>query len=432
MKKQNGLSRHRSIRFPHMIKTETLKGTSIELTNFFFRYGANIYVFTYEKNGEKKHTFIDTGYASHGGLIFPILEKNHIRLKNIENILITHRHPDHSGLAADLAGISGARILAHENFKHFVEGHISEGERRWLGKFDPTRMKTCRMEYLFTGNDNGFIRIRGIDFPLADQAIDMGDEGRLTIITVPESDSTHSPDQIAILYSPRKIPYVNENIPENNGFKPTDEMIFAGDLWLMRGPIFEKSLRSIPLTLKFLYFKIRDLLSGQKENYPLPSEQDAKAKDALKQGFSLIRVKPGHGDEFLGSNIIPRSLLADRDLLIKLGYKMDDDKSLLMADRHAHTVKALRENAYADFIKTMHLWLEIGYTPENISKLLARIYREQAGGGSLVETDRKERKIRLRKALLQMSSEKTTPETLSPDCGDHLIRTERYPVTVIA
>ena len=412
MKTKDRSLKYRSIRFPHTVKTEILKGTTIQLTNFFFRYGANIYVFSYEKNGHKKHTFIDTGYATHRNVIFPILEENNIDLRDIENILITHRHPDHSGLAADLSETSGATIMAHENFKDFVEGKISEGERRWLGKFDPTRMKKCRVEYLFAGNADKFIPIGGIDFPVSNQVIDMGGEGTLSVITIPESELTHSPDQIAILYSPRKSPYVNENKPEKNGFRPTDEMIFAGDLWLMRGPIFEKSLRSLPLTLKFFYFKIKDLLSGEKEKYPLPSEQDAKAKDALKQGFSLIRVKPGHGDEFLGSNMIPKTLLANRDLLIKLGYQINDDKSLLSSKAMAEKVKDLREKAYADFVKTLNLWLDMGYSLDDISDLLVHIYREQTGGGPLVEEDRKERKKRLRQALSKLASEKAPSDSL--------------------
>ena len=175
MIEKNILPQKKSRRYPYSVKTERLNGTNIELSNFFFRYGANIYVLTYEKKGEKKHTFIDTGYASHQKHIFPVLEENNIDLKKIENIIITHRHPDHSGLAGTLAGISGGEILAHANFKDFVEGNISEAEKRWLGEFNPTLMKDARIDYLDPGNGNESIRIGGIDFPHSGKTVEMGD-----------------------------------------------------------------------------------------------------------------------------------------------------------------------------------------------------------------------------------------------------------------
>ena len=199
-----------------------------------------------------------------------------------------------------------------------------------------------------------------MDFPHSGKTVEMGHEGRLEILTIPESDLTHSPDQLIILYSPRKIPYVSQNCKENNGFRPSDEIIFSGDLWLMKGPVYERSLRSIPLTLKFFYFRLIDFVFGNKRINVLPSEQDAKTKDALKQGFSLIQVKPGHGEDFLGSNLIPRSLLAQRDLMIKLGLKMEGDKSVLQSNTFAPRINELRNKAYADFTDILNLWLELG------------------------------------------------------------------------
>jgi hypothetical protein len=44
---------------------EPLNDPDTTLTNFFFRYGANVYVLSYEKEGETRHTFIDAGDAPH-------------------------------------------------------------------------------------------------------------------------------------------------------------------------------------------------------------------------------------------------------------------------------------------------------------------------------------------------------------------------------
>jgi glyoxylase-like metal-dependent hydrolase (beta-lactamase superfamily II) len=396
--------------YPHNVTQERLEGTYTTLTNFFFRYGANIYVFTYEKNGKKLHTFIDSGYAAHHHKIFPILKKNGIDLKNIENIIITHRHPDHSGLAGLLAAESGATVLAHKNFKDFVEGNISAAEKMWLGALDTSSLKKCNVEYLHCNNGNGAFTISGVDFPRTGKTVEIGENCRLEILACPESSPTHSPDQLILLYSPRRTPFACGKTDE--AFRPFDEMIFAGDLWLMKGPIFEKNLRSLKLSMKFLLYRGMASVLRRNEIRRLPREQDAKAKDALKQGFCLIRVKPGHGDEFLGSNIIPKSILADRDLLIKFGFSMDENKSVLLSEALAPQIAGLREKAYVDFADILGLWMETGYSPDEIPGLLARIYMEQNGGGPLVEEDRKERRKRLKDMLIRLVSEKNESDDL--------------------
>ncbi|GAF98398.1 unnamed protein product, partial [marine sediment metagenome] len=132
--------------------------------------------------------------------------------------------------------------------------------------------------------------------------------------------------------------------------------------------------------------------------------QDSQAKEALKRGFSLVRVEPGHGEEFLGSRLIPGSLLADRDLLVELGYPMNTRTAILKSDELAPRVATIREQGYANFSKELSVWRDLGYTPEEITGLLARIYREQGSGGPLVEQDRKQRRIQLRDTLARANS----------------------------
>ena len=143
-----------------------------------------------------------------------------------------------------------------------------------------------------------------------------------------------------------------------------------------------------------------------------PRVQDSQAKDALKRGFCLIRVKPGHGNEFLGARIIPRSLLADRDLLVEFGYPLDASVSLLKSAEVAPRVAARREEAYVSFTNELVLWTELGYTPDEISKLLARVYREQTGGGPLVEDDRQERRERLKGLLTRLRADEAQPDSI--------------------
>jgi hypothetical protein len=123
-------------------------------------------------------------------------------------------------------------------------------------------------------------------------------------------------------------------------------------------------------------------------------------------------VKPGHGVEFMGSRIIPEGLLADRDILLKLGYSENTDKSILNTREMVSKVESLQEWAYTNFVKELHFWLELGYDRDEVSAFLARIYREQHGGTGQVENDRKQRRKILRATLNRLKADKTEREEM--------------------
>jgi hypothetical protein len=177
-------------------------------------------------------------------------------------------------------------------------------------------------------------------------------------------------------------------------------MLFSGDLWLMHGPFRGLGIGDIRrrLRLRVAHMMTQDRRTNHRE-------QDAAAKEALKRGFCLIRVKPGHGDEFLGTSIIPKGLLADRDILVELGYAADADKSLLRKSGIAHRVAEIREKAYSEFVDELRLWLELGYTQEDVGGLLARIYSEQSGGNGDVKKDRSQRRKRLVDILARLKGD---------------------------
>lgn len=394
----------------YRVTKEKLNGTNTELTSFFFNHGANFYVMSYEKEGIRKHTFIDAGDSQYRNQILSILIENDVNPDNIERIVITHRHTDHCGLADLLAKESGAKILVHSNFRSFVEGEIEPEERRWLGKFTPSRFKECDMEYLPQSARSEVLSIGGVDFPSLVEPIEIGEEGKLMILACPESTPTHSPDQVIILYSPNSRPHTYKQTDEDWG--TTDGILFSGDLWLMQGPVHKWNVRNVLRHLKYAFSRVKNLVLGKSTSQRNHREQDVKVKVALKKGFHLIRVKPGHGEEFIGSNIIPDSLLADRDLLQGLGYALDAKKSILRQRDLAPRIAALREQAYSNFVKELHFWIALGYTLSEISALLVRIYKEQSGKGALIEEDRKERRERLKETLTRLRDDEGESDDL--------------------
>jgi hypothetical protein len=382
---------------PYLVIKEKLAGTDACLTGFLFRRGGNVYVFSYQKEGVTKHTFIDSGDPRHRSQIFTILAENDINPVNIERIIITHRHIDHTGLADVLAEVSKAKILVHPGFRSFVDGEMDSHERIWFGDFQMAKLKKYNIEYLHQLDGLNSVNISGMDFPVLSEPIDIDGKGRLHILGCPDAIATHSPDQLILLYSARPNPF--QDIFQDS-LLPTDEIAFSGDLWLMHGPFHHLGFSDIP---RLLRFAIRSrFLGGHNRNH---REQDAAAKEALKRGFCLVRVKPGHGDEFIGSRIIPKGLLADHDILLELGYSPETDRSKLQEKEMVVKVADIKEKAYSSFVIELRRWLEIGYTPEDVSGLLVRIYREQSGGSKMVRNDRKQRKARLKDTLVRLSTD---------------------------
>jgi len=70
-------------------------------------------------------------------------------------------------------------------------------------------------------------------------------------------------------------------------------MVFSGDLWLMRGPIYDRKMKGFSFYFRRSLFRIRRFLAGKGWQSVMVIEQDLAVKEALKRHFSLVRVKPG-------------------------------------------------------------------------------------------------------------------------------------------
>lgn len=395
---------------PFKITKESLPGTGIDLTSFNCELGANFYAFSYKKAGVRKHTFIDSGDSRYRDQISSLLANSNIDIVNIERIILTHRHTDHCGLVDLLAEKSGAKIVVHSNFRGFIEGNINQEERRWLGSFNPSSLKECDIEYLSPSKQNGTINIYGLGFPHLSETLEIGDGGKLVILGCPESAFSHSPDQLLIFYSPVNGFFAHDKSTDT--YRWTDDILFSGDLWLMTGPIYHHSIRHFIHHIRHDLYHLRSVLSGNGTKHFNPREQDAEAKDALKRGFPLIRVKPGHGEEFLGSRIIPEGLLADRDLAVELGYTMNSTSLIKKSKDVENKINAMLEQAYTSFIDELLQWLRHGYSTSEVSDFLVRIYKEQSDGAALVKQDRIQRRKKLKETLVRLSHDEKVTDML--------------------
>jgi hypothetical protein len=262
--------------------------------------------------------------------------------------------------------------------------------------------------------------IGGVPFSLLGAPLDIGEGAKLEILGLPGDDlQTHTVDQLLFMYTPKNSPGTLQKI--GLGFRPTDEILFSGDLWLVHPPgFFDETMRGLITA---------DLIRERRRRFDF-RPQNRKEKDALKAGFDLITVKPGHGPEFLGSRLIG-TLLARRDFLVKLGFDENDKKDILNNPEFSKRIEGLKENAYRNFVEALKLWLKpldangFNYTVDEVSGFLQRIYQEQNGGGELVGQDRRERRTDLKNKLDRLKSDGQQPPELQMVAGTALALIEK-------
>jgi len=60
---------------PYKVVTEKLSDGKSDLKSFYFKLGANFYVFSYDNKGVRRHTFIDAGDLLHRNRMLAILRR---------------------------------------------------------------------------------------------------------------------------------------------------------------------------------------------------------------------------------------------------------------------------------------------------------------------------------------------------------------------
>ncbi len=88
---------------------------------------------TYIISGEKELLMFDTGWAGTFTMMCKALGEQGIKLQDIKYLLISHFHPDHMGLAGELAK-QGVTVVVMESQKAFVHSsdHILERDKRFV------------------------------------------------------------------------------------------------------------------------------------------------------------------------------------------------------------------------------------------------------------------------------------------------------------
>ena len=148
--------------------------------------GGNVYLLV---SGEEL-ALVDSGVAGDVVQIVAQLQKAGFALSQLQHIVLTHAHGDHTGGAPELVRRSGAKVLAHRVEAPFIErstpmpaASVSKRVMTWLSDNIMFRLLPCMVDQLLEDGET------------------IGALGGMQIIHAPG----HTPGSICLLQSERRI-----------------------------------------------------------------------------------------------------------------------------------------------------------------------------------------------------------------------------------
>lgn len=145
-----------------------------------------------------KLTIVDSGFEPDAKKILAELASMGRGPRDVETIVLTHGHQDHSRGAAKLKAATGAKLAAHQSEVEYVSGKK---------KYPPAKGAMR----LFTGILGAFVKVEPAEVELALS----GDErlGRLLVVHVPG----HTPGSIALLDAETKSVFSGDAVVSGKG-----------------------------------------------------------------------------------------------------------------------------------------------------------------------------------------------------------------------
>lgn len=121
-------------------------------------FSANIYFLL-----DSRLTIIDTGYKGKISRICREINRLGYSLSDVENIILTHHHIDHTGNLYKLKQLTGANIIAHADESPYIEGELPHfcpqvpGKKQFIKYF----LSTCPLPVDIRVKDGDILSILG-------------------------------------------------------------------------------------------------------------------------------------------------------------------------------------------------------------------------------------------------------------------------------
>ncbi len=121
-------------------------------------FSANVYFLM-----DSKLTIIDTGYKGMVSQICHEINRFGYSFSDVENIILTHHHVDHTGNLLKLKELTGANVIAHIDDAPYIEGRLPQPCPQALArlKFTEYFWNTCPVNVDIKVKDNDKLPIMG-------------------------------------------------------------------------------------------------------------------------------------------------------------------------------------------------------------------------------------------------------------------------------
>jgi len=166
---------------------------------------------------DKGWVMVDSGYNDKGSfdVLCSQLASLGISLKDIRWLLITHYHPDHSGLANRVRTASGARVVIHQDDWNILRNIVGSSEEwnihglvPWVRSLGvPSSELEIFQQTAMFGRDL-FPRGLEVDLLLQGEENPIGESGRLRAILTPG----HSPGHVCIYDEENKVLFSGDHV----------------------------------------------------------------------------------------------------------------------------------------------------------------------------------------------------------------------------
>jgi hydroxyacylglutathione hydrolase len=144
----------------------------------------------------KKITLIDTGVSGSEKYIFDYLKSIGRKASEINQVLLTHTHPDHIGALKVIKDETGCKVGVHKEEREWVENIDKQFSERPVPGFHNLVGGSCKIDFLLTDGET----------------IDLGNNQTIQVIHTPG----HSAGSVSFQIQPENVLITGDAIPVKN------------------------------------------------------------------------------------------------------------------------------------------------------------------------------------------------------------------------
>jgi glyoxylase-like metal-dependent hydrolase (beta-lactamase superfamily II) len=217
---------------------------------------------------DEKPFLVDTGKTGMGGVLLEMIQSAGLSGQDLDFVMVSHGHEDHDGSLADIAGLTGARVRAHEIYDRLIRFYPEMAPSTARRDFPASCWRCFMPESYSTEYCVEYHKAR--EKLMVDAITEDG--SRLAHSTVAWHVPGHSPDSLALFVAGEAVIVGDTLLPGITPWPSQEE--FFGLVQSIINPPYESvdsvyGLRAYIRSLR----KLKDLGRGKKDLTVLPAHR---------------------------------------------------------------------------------------------------------------------------------------------------------------